>query len=93
MRAVAAQTACEATYAPRFSIAIWYSRPARYEERTSGPGHHTGEADLLGLLLQLHELVRLHPALHGVVAHGGPQVLRDGDQLAARVVQLAAAPR
>src|SRR3954454_14609161 len=37
-------------------------------------GHHAGEADLVGLVLQLHELLRLHPALHGVVAGGGAEV-------------------
>ncbi|EGJ77981.1 putative lipoyl synthase [Streptomyces sp. Tu6071] len=51
--------------------------------------HDPRVADLLGLLLQLHELVRLDPALDGVVPGRGAQVLRDRDQLAARLVQVA----
>ena len=50
---------------------------------------HAGEADLLGLRLQLDELLRLDPALDRVVARRRPQVLGDRDQLAAGVVQVA----
>ena len=58
----------------------------RAHERT---GHHAGEPDLVGLVLQLDELLGLHPALDGVVPRGGPEVLGDGDQLAAGRVQVA----
>src|SRR6478752_1796690 len=49
---------------------------------------HPGEADVVGLVAELHELLGLHPALDGVVPHGRAEVLGDGDELAARVVQV-----
>src|SRR5690242_18876878 len=52
-------------------------------------GHDAGEADLVGLGLELDELLGLDPPLDGVVAHRGAEVLGDGDQLAAGVVQVA----
>src|SRR6478735_8925691 len=45
------------------------------------PGHHTGEADLLGLLAELDELDRFDPPVDRMVAWGRPQVLGDGDQV------------
>ena len=50
---------------------------------------HAGEADLVGLVLELDELLGLDPPLDRVVPHGRAEVLGDGDQLAAGVVQVA----
>ena len=52
-------------------------------------GHHAGEADVVGLVLELDELLGLDPPLDGVVPLGRPQVLGDGEQVAAGVVQVA----
>src|SRR5659263_418741 len=46
----------------------------RADERS---GHHSEEADALRLLGELDELLGPDPAVHGVVTHRGPQVLRD----------------
>src|SRR5829696_7784935 len=51
-------------------------------------GQHSGEAEALGELLMLDELLGFDPALHGVVAQRRPQVLRDGDDVAAGVVEI-----
>src|SRR3954464_4229619 len=51
-------------------------------------GEDTGEADLLGLVAHLHELLRLDPALDRVVPDGGAEVLGYRDQLAAGAVQV-----
>src|SRR5690242_4594600 len=64
-------------------------QPARAVGRAhQRPGHDPGETDLLGLLAQLDELVGLDPPGHRVVLGGGPQVLRDRDELAAGVVEI-----
>src|SRR5690606_13869177 len=52
-------------------------------------GHDPGEPQLLGLLAQLDELLRPHPPRHGVVPRAGPQVLGDGEQVAAHLAQVA----
>ena len=52
------------------------------------PAHDAGEADLVGLLAQFDELLRLDPAGDRMVPRRRAQVLRDRDQLAARVVQV-----
>ena len=44
---------------------------------------------LVGLLLELDELLGLDPPLDRVVALGRAQVLRDGEQIAAGVAQVA----
>ena len=48
-----------------------------------------GEADPLGLLGEFDELLRLHPALDRVVPRRGAQVLRDRQEFAAGVLQVA----
>src|SRR6478609_11344065 len=58
----------------------------RADQRT---GERSGEADLVGLGLELDELLRLDPPLDGVVPGGGADVLGDGDQLAAGLVEVA----
>src|SRR5690606_9649681 len=58
---------------------------ARAHER---PGEDPEEADLLGLLLELDELLWLDPAIDWVVARGGAEVLRDGDDVGTGVVQV-----
>src|SRR4051794_17445924 len=50
-------------------------------------GQRPGEAHLLGLRLEAHELLGLDPPDDRVVPDAGPQVLGDGQQVAARVVQ------
>jgi len=52
-------------------------------------GEHAGEADPGGELLVFDELVGVHPPFDGVVTRRGAQVLGDGDDVAARVVQVA----
>src|ERR1700749_2610144 len=52
------------------------------------PRHDAGKADLLGLLAQLDELLRLYPAGPWGGLWGRAQVLGDRDQLAARVVKI-----
>ena len=52
------------------------------------PGQHAGEADRLREPLVLDELLGLDPALHRVVAHRRPQVLGDGDDVAAGLVKV-----
>src|SRR5690349_411398 len=52
------------------------------------PGHDSGEADLVGLGLELDELLGLDPPLDGVVTHRRAEVLRDRDEVAARLVQV-----
>ena len=65
-------------------------QPTRPVRRThERPGQDAGEADLLGLGGELHELLGLDPPLDRVVAQRGPQVLGDRDQLAAGGVQVA----
>ena len=51
-------------------------------------GQHAGEAERLGELLVLDELLGPDPALDRVMPHRGPQVLRDRDDVAARVVKV-----
>ena len=51
-------------------------------------GHDAEEADLVGFVLQVHEFLRLDPAVHRQVPLGRAQVLGDGDQVAAGVVQV-----
>src|SRR5690606_2260410 len=51
------------------------------------------EADRLRLGGQLHELLRLHPPDHRVVAGSGAQILGDRDQLAPGLVQVPQRPR
>src|SRR5215204_3810196 len=51
--------------------------------------HDAGETDLVRLGLELDELLGLDPALDGVVAHRRTKVLRDRDEVAARIVQVA----
>src|SRR5690606_41452005 len=50
-------------------------------------------SQLLGLLAQLDELLRPHPPRHGVVPRAGPQVLGDGEQVAAHHHPVPAAQR
>src|SRR5882757_2326304 len=57
----------------------------RSHQRTS---KDTGEAKSLGELRVLDEFLGLDPPLHRVVAHRGPQVLRDGDDVAAGLVEI-----
>src|SRR6202000_374818 len=52
------------------------------------PGQHTREAESLGVLRELDELLRPDPAVHRVMARRGAQVLGDGDDVAARGVQI-----
>ena len=52
-------------------------------------GHHAGEADVVGLVLELDELLGLDPPLDRVVPLGRAEVLGDGEQVAAGVVQVA----
>ena len=73
---------------PFDSIDCAHRRPARYDDRTSGPGEHAEEADPLGLLLELDELVGLDPAVDGQVPRRRTQVLRDRDDVGAGVVQI-----
>src|SRR5262249_35686274 len=54
--------------------------PVRRAHQRSG--HDTGEADLLGLLAEFHELLRPDPPRDRVVARRRTEVLRDGDELA-----------
>ena len=49
---------------------------------------HAEEADALGLLLELDELLRLHPAVDGQVPRRRAQVLRDRDDVGAGVVEV-----
>src|SRR5659263_635860 len=56
----------------------------RADERS---GHHSEEADALRLLGELDELLGPDPAVHGVVTHRGPQVLRDRQEVAAGVMK------
>src|SRR5699024_9632610 len=53
------------------------------------PGHDARETDLPGLVGQFDELLRLDPAVDRVVERTGPQVLGDGEDVAARGVQVA----
>src|SRR3954470_15055054 len=53
-----------------------------------GPGHDAEEADLLGFVLEVHEFLGFDPAVHGQVPFGRAQVLGDGDQVAAGLVQV-----
>ena len=69
---------------------VWaYSLPARYDDRTSGPASTPAKPRPFGELLVLDELLGLDPALDRVVAQRRPQVLGDGDDVAAGVVQIA----
>ena len=52
-------------------------------------GHDAAEAELLGQLGVGDEFLWAHPALNRVEARAGAQVLGDGDDVAARVVQVA----
>ena len=51
-------------------------------------GEHAEEADALRLLLELDELLRLDPAGDGQMPRRRPQVLRDRDDVGARIVQV-----
>src|SRR5690349_3662206 len=51
-------------------------------------GHDAGEADVVCLVLQFDELLRLHPALDGMVPRARAQVLGDGDEIAPRLVEV-----
>ncbi len=57
----------------------------RAHQRT---GHDAGEPDRLGGVGVLDELFGLDPPLHGVVPRRRPQVLGDGEDVAAGVVQV-----
>ena len=52
-----------------------------------GAAHDGGEPDLLGQAAEVHELLRLDPAVNWVVQLGGAQVLGDGEDVAARLHQ------
>src|SRR6185312_14149247 len=54
-----------------------------------GTGQHSGEAEAVGELLVVDELLGLNPALHRVVAQRRPQVLGDRDDVAAGIEQVA----
>ena len=54
-----------------------------------GTCHDAGEAQLLGLRCQLDELLGVDPAVDRVVQGRGTQVLREGQQVAARRMQVA----
>src|SRR4051812_17073686 len=58
----------------------------RPHQRTA---HHAEKADLARFVGELVELLRFHPARHGMMSGRRPQVLRDGDEVAARVIQVA----
>src|SRR3954468_25101846 len=58
----------------------------RTDERTA---HHPGVPGRQCLLPELDELLGLHPTVDGVVPGGGPEVLGDGQDLRARLVQVA----
>ena len=75
--------------APRRPIAWAQSRPARYDERTSGPAITPAKPSASASSRQLDELLGLDPAVDRVVPRAGPQVLGDGQQVGARVVQVA----
>src|ERR1035441_10547509 len=62
-------------------LAVQPARPVRRAHQRSG--HDTGKAQAAGLLGQLVELRRGHPAVDRVVTRGGAQVLGDRQQLAA----------
>src|SRR4051795_9613352 len=51
--------------------------------------HHPEEAERARLGLELYELIRMHPALDRVMARGRSEVLRDGEQVARDVAQVA----
>src|SRR3954469_20116952 len=51
--------------------------------------HHPEEAERARLGLELDELIGMHPALDRVMARGRAEVLRDGEQVAREVAQVA----
>ena len=79
---------CRRTPEGRAATACAYSRPARYDDRTSGPASTPAKPSVCRETLVLDELLGLDPALHRVMPHRRPQVLGDGDDVAARVVKV-----
>ncbi len=64
-------------------LGVQPARPIRRPHQRAG--QHSGEAEAVRELLVLDELLGLDPALDRVVAQRRPQVLGDGDDVAARV--------